>query len=135
MVYWLGFVVRQDNRSTVWIEEADEWCSLSHTKRPPLYFIDVLMRLSWLPSEFVLYTVVGLQADRCTWTLNAEKGFYVDPSHTHYFCRGLFTLVLPLSLSATVKVQHATVRQCMEVTETGFSESHRVLVKRARKKS
>lgn len=76
VVYWVGFVVQRNNRSSVWIEEADEWCSLSRTKSPPLFFIDVLMRLSWLPSKFVLYTVVGLQADRCTWTLKAEKGFY-----------------------------------------------------------
>lgn len=76
VVYWLGFVVRRDNQSTVWTEEADEWWSLSRTKRPPLHFIDVLMRLSWLPSEFALYAVVGLQADRCTWTLSTEKDFY-----------------------------------------------------------
>lgn len=69
------------------MEEADEWFSLSRTKHPPLCFIDVLMRLSWLPSQSLLYAVLGLQADRCTWMLDAEKTFYslfygVDPSHT-----------------------------------------------------
>lgn len=47
-------------------------CSLSRTKRPPLYFIDVLIRLSWLPIEFVHLTV---WADRCTWTRGAKRGF------------------------------------------------------------
>lgn len=31
-------------------------CSLSRTKRPPLYFTDVSIRLSWLPSEFIHWT-------------------------------------------------------------------------------
>ena len=66
VVYWLGFVVQQDNR-VVWLEWADEWCSRSRTKSPPLCFIDVLMRLNWLPSEFVLYTVVGRQMPVDTW--------------------------------------------------------------------
>lgn len=66
------FVVQRDNR-VVWLEETDEWRIQSCTKRPPPRFIDVLMRLSWLPSEFVLCTVVGLQADRCTWALSTEK--------------------------------------------------------------
>lgn len=72
-LYCLGFVVRRDSRSTVWLEEADEWRSLSRTKRPPLYFADVLIRLSWLPSEFVQFTV---RADRCTWALDTKRGFY-----------------------------------------------------------
>lgn len=70
--YWPVFVVQRDNR-VVWLEETDEWRIQSSTKRPPPRFIDVLMRLSWLPSEFVLCTVVGLQADRCTWALSTEK--------------------------------------------------------------
>lgn len=60
VVYCLSFVVQQDNQG-VWSEWADEWCSWSRTKRPPLCFIDVLMQLSRLPSESELYTVVGRQ--------------------------------------------------------------------------
>lgn len=55
--YWLGFVVRQDNRSMVPTEKnLMNGCSLSRTKRPPLYFTDVSIRLSWLPSEFIHWT-------------------------------------------------------------------------------
>lgn len=56
-------------------ERAGEWRSLSRTKRPPLHFIDVLMRLSRLPSE-LLHVVAALRADRCTRMLSPEKGFY-----------------------------------------------------------
>lgn len=102
VVYRLGFVVCRDNRSTVWLEETDEWCSLSRTKHPPLHFIDVLMRLSWPPSEFVLYTVVGLQAGWCTWMLNAEKGFHSFlqcGSRSHSYCTSHVPLLLPRCFS------------------------------------
>lgn len=79
------------------LEESDEWCSLGCTKRPPLHFIDVLVRLSWLPSECVLYTVVGLQADRCTWLLSTER----DLSSSFIVLLSHFALFFLTSLSAT----------------------------------
>ena len=120
VVYWLGFVVQRNNRSSVWIEEADEWCSLSRTKSPPLFFIDVLMRLSWLPSKFVLYTVVGLQADRCTWTLKAEKGFYaffivsipLTLMTSLVALLLLFSLSLSLSLSLSPSLYYSNSATC-----------------------
>lgn len=54
-------------------------CSLSRTKRPLLYFIDVLIRRSWLPIEFVHLTV---WADRCTWMRGAKRGFTGSNSRT-----------------------------------------------------
>lgn len=76
--------------------------SLSHTKHLLLFLIDVLMRLCCLPSEFVQFTV---WVDRCTYTLNTKRGFYVlvffygvQPSLTHHVSCGLFTFVLSLFL-------------------------------------
>lgn len=110
MVYWLGVVVQQDNRSTVWIEEADEWCSLSRTKGPPLYFIDVLMQLSWLSTEFVQLTV---WADRCTWMLNAKRGFYaffiVYTHLTPTTCLAVFLLFYFICYSNSVACNIKTI--------------------------
>lgn len=39
VVYWLGFVEQQDNRSMVWKEKADEWSSPSRVKLSPSHLM------------------------------------------------------------------------------------------------
>lgn len=55
VVYWLGFVEQQDNRSMVWKEKADEWSSPSHVKLSPSHLM--------MPGESVRFTV---WPGRCT---------------------------------------------------------------------
>lgn len=71
LLAWFCCVAGQSEHGSNW-RNLMNGCSLSRSKRPPLYFIDVSIPLSWLPSEFVHLTV---WADRCTWTLGAKRGF------------------------------------------------------------
>lgn len=55
VVYWLGFVEQQDNRSMVWKEKADEWSFPSRVKLAPSHLM--------MPGESVRFTV---WPGRCT---------------------------------------------------------------------